>query len=510
MNFDYQEVKEWPFFSWLVIINKNSEIKVLHGCEVETTKEFFCEAVWDGEFIKGDFDQTEIVFGSGARIRNSEIHFVSSGSTLDRLHHYITPANTIIVSNSLVCLLSYLDEKLDPTYENYYSDFLSISKGINQYKNFVRTLSDQKINLTYYQNLKWDGDKIVACEKKEKEKNFRSFQDYDLFLHESIEKIFRNADDRNRKLPLKKLGTISRGYDSPTITALAKRSGLKEVIAFDEDRRGNNDCGDDIARLLGVRAVKISREAWKMSALSEIPFIAAEGRGEDVQFFGIPDHLIRSSIFLTGYNGDKVWQKDPEEFEYSDELTRTSIDGLSLSEYRLWKGFIHIPVPFIGARQIRQIKHVSNLDEMKQWNVPGKYNRPICRRIVEGAGVPRNAFGRTKQRTTVELSHRGTFITEDSQKDLYSWLKNQKSVFRQKGKIFPGKTVRFLSNTSKRIMKKSIDMTTDYLHFFSIDAARLKQSAFYQKLKYDFWFYYLFPWAVENAKAKYKAKGLSQ
>ena len=416
VKFRYKEVKAWPFFSWIVVIKDTSEIIVLHGSEVEVTKSFFCEAVWDGEFIQGNFDKTDIVFGSGARIREDEIHFVSSGCTLDRIHHFMAPNNKIIISNSIVCLLSYINETLDPTYKKYYSDFMSISKGINNYKKTIRTMNNQKIYLTYYQNLRWDGKNISAYEKIETEKDFGSFKKYYDFLSRSIDRLFSNATDRNRKFILKKLGSISKGYDSPTVTALAKQSGLNEVIAFDKDRAGGNDCGDDIARAMGVKVTKVSRDAWKSSKLSEIPFIAGESRGEDVQFYGIPDHLIRKSIFLTGYYGDKVWTKNSIDHNYSDELLRSDIAGLSLTEYRLWKGFIHVPVPFIGARQVKDINKVSNLEEMKEWNVTGKYNRPICRRIVEGLGVPRDMFGQKKQITTVELSHRCSFISNDSQK----------------------------------------------------------------------------------------------
>ena len=506
MKINYKAVTEWPFLSWIAIIKNSSELIVLHGSDVETKTEFFCEAVWDGEFIKGDFDNTDIVFGSGARVRGNEIHFVGSGSTLDRLHHYITPKNDIIVSNSLVCLLSFIDEKLDPTYKNYYSDYLSISKGINKYKKILHTINDRKINITYYHNLKWDGNNLCEYKKNERTKDFGSFNKYYQFLSNSINKLFSNATDSNRKFIFKKLGTMSKGYDSPTVTALAKNAGLNEVISFDKDRDGNNDCGDDIARAMGMNVTKVSTDAWKHSELSEIPFIAGEGRGEDVQFYGIPDHLIRNSIFLTGYYGDKVWTKHPINHEYSDKLIRGDIAGLSLTEYRLWKGFIHVPVPFIGARQIADINKVSNLSEMKKWNVPRAYNRPICRRIVEDLGIPGNAFGQRKQVTTVELSHRWTFLTENSQKHFYSWLKCQRNIFKQKGKLFPNKCVRFISNLNRRVLLKSITISTK---FFSIDINKFNRSEKFRQLFYDYWFNYLHPWAVEIAKARYKAKDAS-
>jgi hypothetical protein len=370
-------------------------------------------------------------------------------------------------------------------------------------------LNDKKIYLTYYYNLKWDGKNIEEYEKKEKAKDFGSFEKYYNFLSESIEKIFSNANDPNRNIILKQLGTISTGYDSPTVTALSKKSGLNDVVTFDTGRKGSDDCGDDIARAMDVNLIKVSREAWKLSKLSEIPFIAAESRGEDVIFSGIPDSLLRNRIFLTGYYGDKVWNKYSNEQQFSDELIRGDIAGLSLTEYRLWKGFIHVPVPFIGARQIKDINKVSNLDEMKKWNVSKPYNRPICRRIVEDLGVPRNAFGQKKCRATVQLSHIWTFITENSQKEFYSWLSCQKHIFRQKRKLFPDKNIRFVINTYKRILIKGINLLARISNGLSFDMRKFKSSEAYINLMYDYWFDFLYPWAVEQAKGKYRIKDIS-
>lgn len=195
MKFHYEVVNEWPYFAWLATISESHQVLVRHGSEVETNDAFFCEAVWDGEFVQGNFDGTDIVFGSGARIRENKITFVTSCATLDRLQHCITSDNTIVISNSLVCLLSYLDETLDPTYKDFYSDFLSVAKGIHKYKKCMQTLNGRQINFTYYQNLSWDGSCLTTSEKKEKNKDFVCFDDYYRFMRGSLQEIFNNAAD---------------------------------------------------------------------------------------------------------------------------------------------------------------------------------------------------------------------------------------------------------------------------------------------------------------------------
>jgi hypothetical protein len=158
----------------------------------------------------------------------------------------------------------------------------------------------------------------------------------------------------------------------------------------------------------------------------------------------------------------------------------------------------------MGARQVHDINKVSNLEDMKKWNVPGQYNRPICRRIVEELNVPRSAFGQRKQITTIELSHRWTFIPDNSQKNFYSWLNSQRHIFKQKKKIFPDYKVRFIVNTYRKIILKSSFIILKIFGKNSNSKAKLKYSYAQKRLRYDCWFEYLFPWAVEKAKEMYK------
>ena len=93
-----------------------------HGANVETTELFFCEAVWAGDYPLGAIDETDIIAGSGGRLRSGEITFVSPGATVDRLQ-FIRNAGGIWTSNSLVCLLAASGAEVDPTYNRYYEAF---------------------------------------------------------------------------------------------------------------------------------------------------------------------------------------------------------------------------------------------------------------------------------------------------------------------------------------------------------------------------------------------------
>src|SRR2546422_1869755 len=139
MHFRYTPVPDWPPLAWLACGHRGDPtVEVFHGPDVETTPDGFSEAVWDGEFARAGFDETDLVFGSGARRRGGGVTFVSSGSTVDRLHSH-EAAGRVCVANSLACLLVAIGADVDPTYAGYYADFKSISDGLARYARSVAT-----------------------------------------------------------------------------------------------------------------------------------------------------------------------------------------------------------------------------------------------------------------------------------------------------------------------------------------------------------------------------------
>src|SRR5712691_5589195 len=352
MHLRYTPVPDWPRLAWLARCRRGDPtIEVFHGPDVETTPDWFCEAVWDGEFRRAGFDETDVVFGSGARRHGASVTFVSSGSTVDRLQSHET-AGTAWVANSLVCLLVAVGADVDPTYAAYYEDFKSISDGLARYAGSVAT-SAGPVRLTYFHNLLWDGSALRERPKPGPERDFGDFAAYRGFLEASLAGLARNMSSPDRAVPLRMLGTISSGYDSPAVTVLAQPYGLQEAIAFEPSSSGAPDSGGAIAQALGVRLRRLARDDWRGPDAPpgpELPFLAADAKGEDVYFRGAEAHLARR-VLVTGYHGD--------------------------------------------------VSALSRSPAMAPWDVRGTYSRPICRRIVETAGVPRDAFGVRKQTASV-------------------------------------------------------------------------------------------------------------
>jgi hypothetical protein len=272
----------------------------------------------------------------------------------------------------------------------------------------------------------WDGRTLAEVEKPFIRRDFTNFVAYKSFLDESMELFAANAGSQARQFPRRLVAALSAGYDSSTVAAIARPFGLDEVVLFDSDRKdvrefhkgcqdrsaaSAEDSGENVAAALGLRPLSVAHDAWMDSLLPEVPFLAADAYGEDVFFRGAQVHLA-GTVLLTGFFGDVTWGKDTRDDDGNLTRRYSSQAGLSLTEYRLTAGFVHAPMSYWGARQIGDIVRLSNSNELEPWDIPGRYSRPICRRIVEDSGVPREAFGTAKRGASVFLLDSPTFHPE--------------------------------------------------------------------------------------------------
>ncbi len=214
MRFEFRLVEGWPPLAWLARCPIGGDvIEVRHGSRVEIRAEWFCEAIWPG-----DFDRTDLVFGSGARIRDGETTFVSAGSTIDRLQS-LEHEGALWVSNSLACLMAAVGAEFDPTYTGYGRQLRSVTQGIQRYERELAT-SVGPVRLTYFNNFCWDGQRAVETEKPNPVRDFSCYGSYRSFLDDSIGGIAANIAAAEREHPCKMLGTISSGYDLPTVAVM--------------------------------------------------------------------------------------------------------------------------------------------------------------------------------------------------------------------------------------------------------------------------------------------------
>lgn len=396
---DYKAMPEWPVLSWLAVCERGSDrVLVRHGRDVETRPAWFCEAVWDGPYIEADFDRTDLIYGSGARCRGGQIAFVSSGAMTDRLQ-YLEQDALILVSNSLACLLAVSGSSPDSEFRGYIDLFSSIRRGFKRCDRAV-PLEAGAAQLVYFQNLEWDGRVLREVPKVIPSRDFSDYGQYIAFLNSSLQRLGANLSSLDRAFPYDWQGSLSRGYDSPTVVALAKDVGLRSVLSFHESRPGVRDDGGPIAEALGLELKLLDRPAWKRDGVWEPLFLSADGQGKEIMLSAAGAQL-RRRVFVTGFGGDYVWSLNPK--SVTPELARDGYAGLSLTEFRLHCGFINFPLPYMGMTQIADLCRISQSPEMRPWDIGGGYSRPICRRVLEERGVSRDLFGTDKTGASIRF-----------------------------------------------------------------------------------------------------------
>jgi hypothetical protein len=81
-------------------------------------------------------------------------------------------------------------------------------------------------------------------------------------------------------------------------------------------------------------------------------------------------------------------------------------------------------VPFWGMRRFKEIERITFSEEMAPWTLGTAYDRPVARRIVEEAGVPRGAFAVRKKNTSHEAAFRWPY-SPAAQESFRDYLKRR-------------------------------------------------------------------------------------
>jgi hypothetical protein len=404
-KFHFTASAGFPLLAWCLELEDGSNIaRVVHGEWVETSDRNFSEGSWAGDFARARFDDAYMT-GTGAMLGNDTLIFVTPSHTLDRLN-VLRKGQKLYVSNSLPCILAHSGEELDTDFLFYDGYVASIRHGLARYERRIFTKSKLPVTFFYCCNIVLGRDHKLVEVPKRPTVPFASYDAYKSHLSETIQAIAKNASDARRKIAYTPLATVSRGYDSPAAMVLAMDAGCKQAIAFRDSRGtvGDEDCGTAIANTLGLSVREFGRLDYRQ--FDDYPEIRSSGGPSEFLSFG--DYL-QGRLLFTGFNGDMIWDRNSE--KVSANLIRTDASGAGLTEFRLGTGFCHLPVPFIGADRHPSIHAISNSPEMAQWTLGTSYDRPIARRIVEEAGIPRQMFGQKKRASGVVVTSEGLEAT---------------------------------------------------------------------------------------------------
>lgn len=413
-------VYDWPKLSWVADFHSGGDtIHVLHGPCVEKGSGWFVEAVWAGDFGAGDFDKTELVFGTGIRIRDHHVIFVNAGTMLDRMW-YCEHEGQFFVSNTLPGLLARAKISLLDDYSNYADDIMTMREGLSNFKRKIPAdLTD--IQIAYYNNLIFDGSGIKEISKPDSSPDFNCYTDYNQFLVDTAARLGQNMRDPGRKYGIVPLSTVSSGYDSSAAATIAREAGCTSAVTISNASSffPRSDSGSEIAKYLGIDCSTYRHTPKAYKHEEAVWCLAGRPAGLNLTIFNFPEPLC---LFFTGYRGDSIWCRAI--LNHSDPFWTFSVDGLSLCEFRLKKGLFHCVVPFWGAKKADQIRQISFQKDMAPWTLGRDYDRPVPRRIMEEAGVPRRLFGLRKEATSAENFFLWPF-TREARVSFASYLKKR-------------------------------------------------------------------------------------
>jgi len=394
-KFQLTTIASLPRLAWCARVEKGEqEVSVVCGPWVEGNTGFFCEGAWSGNYEQKDFPEAMTFTGTGGVIRGDGLVFCSPTHTLQALF-LLRLGNSILCSNSLAFLLQLAGDDIDGRYLHYDFDMMSIMHGLRDCRKHVPTRAGNRVYMHYHCNLAITPELEIFEQPKTLPREFTDFGMYHAFLQDQVAAVARNASDPARKVRYSLLTTISSGYDSPACAVLGKAAGCAEAVTFRSARTGEDDSGRQIGELLGLTVTEFDSRAYlQRTGSPEAEFVATGYGGDDV-VMSVLEEVLPNRLLLTGYHGDKVWAPDAVATPY---IERGDPSGASLGEFRLRVGFQNLPIPFVGCTRHESIRRISNSPEMRPWSVGDiQYDRPIPRRIVEVAGVPRQLFGQKKK-----------------------------------------------------------------------------------------------------------------
>jgi hypothetical protein len=417
-----KEVPGWPKLAWVALVKLGSEtVSVLHGPCVETHSNWCVEAVWAGDFSKGNFDLTDVIAGTGVRIRGQKVFFVSSGDTLNRLHHF-QAEETLYVSNSLSALMAVADLTLFSDYD-YANAMESIKNGLLSYLREIPSTRGS-IHLTCFNNLAVIGSKVAEVAKPSSAPDFTDFATYRDYMFASARRVGENARARERRHNILLVATVSSGYDASAAAVLAREAGAREAVTIEQARRAPghmfnvNDSGAAVARQLGMTC-KVYSRARKNYPFEDALWASTGNVGDiNLAIFDYPEKLC---LLFSGFIGDVLWDRD---IYQTEPLRRKDTSGARFSECRLELGVFNCSPVFWGCHNEGQICALSKRQEMLPWTLGTKYDRPIPRRLAEEAGIARESFG-TRKRLSSFARRYGRPLSANLREDFAKFMEHR-------------------------------------------------------------------------------------
>lgn len=396
--YNFKRSEKLPKLSWAFDWDlASNDLTVYAGEGVEENNGSWVEGAWAGSFNSFEFDQA-ILAGSGCQYKNESIYLIPPFHTYEQIW-LVENGGKVYGSNSLAFVLSISGEKLCPSYAFYPERLGSVIKGEKNLKiELPLEGATGSLYALYVSQFRYHRHTGLSSLPAAAVANFYDYSSYIGILNQTLEAIVKNANDPNRRLIYKPTATLSSGYDTTAAACFAKKLGAIDAFSIADARGQGNLNGEDDSGSLIAEALELNLTSFKRNTSLEIDgnfpiteFWASGGSCSEYPLRPLCE-AVGGSLLFTGYCGDLYYLSDRQ-----SKYQRTDLGGGSLGEIRKRVGFIHLPLPFIGIEQQKTLLNISLSEEMAPWFGGRLYEKPIPRRIAEDFGIPRDAFGSTKQ-----------------------------------------------------------------------------------------------------------------
>ena len=511
MRFEFSLENSLPPLAWCAHVCQD-RVLVRHGLAVETCEVGFFAGAWNGEFGGLDPTNSHTTIGTSCVLKNGRPLFVTPTSQTDGIYSS-RRRNTLYLSNSAVFLLCTVGDEPESRYPDYYFDFLkSLRNGRRQTDTYLPSSSGSGFIFHQWENLLIRPDLKIQVVRKPDPPPPNDFDSYKNLLLDTMAAVMANANSYERRHRYRPLASLSGGYDCNTVASLASRLGCTEGLTFFQETEGVRvDSGLEVARHLGIDCREYDARAYKnLPGTPEAEFSATAVKPTCVSMLAASEQLT-GSLHFTGRPGYEQWAFPDGLSDFHDLVVPSAGNNgeIGLTEFRLRKQFLHLPVPYIGATHQRALQRISVSPEMRRWWGEGSYRAPIARRILIESGVPENLFGCKKFASLAAQK-----LTENSHRSFEEFYRNQPVPpwFRSEPRIHPSDlTDLFGSLIFQLSLTRSPTGTRPFYNLLAPWCLRFKRSSariFDRPSSYFKWswrYLYLYHWGFNQIRHRYRA-----
>lgn len=389
---------------------------VRHGPSVERIGTGVFEGAWCGPFGEARFEDATTRAGTGVAVDGDGALVVVPPSHPMRGLSVVRSEDCLLVSNSLVYVLAAAGAT--PRINGYRYQYGLYLASWNDGIPALRMTGGTKVDFLHRDPARIGADLRLQRRPVRGAIRFDGFEDYRDTIVEVLGGMAANATSTARRQPLTLLSMVSNGYDSPATTALGTAAGWDRALTL-SDGPDDPDDGVAIGEAMGVEVERCAREAWTERTIPEAEFLASGGPGAMVKVVSC-EPLVNHSLLLTGSFGDWAWSDHMVDVKPRFVQSRAATGVNAITEWELRTGLAVVPVPCIGAEHPQQFLRITRSADMDPWRVGGEYDRPIARRLIEEAGVPRGTFAVEKLASSHIMAPKE--MTAPTRADFQRWL----------------------------------------------------------------------------------------